>query len=160
MVLLVVGLPFGVFAGAVAWSAVRGLRMYKEVRAVACPDNLQPVAVRLDAGRAAVTGRECLSQIAGAPRGCAARASIANGRRRSNCALCGADLSRTSPNDPRPVLMSKDGKTTMEWDQVPPERLLLTLSTHIQICRNCHGSQSRRSVRSELLGFAGLSAAS
>jgi hypothetical protein len=164
------GLPLGLGASALAWFAVRLLRMYQRVRAVACPETREPVAIRIDAPHAALTAlagkvdyrltscsrwpekrncdQACRSQIEGATQGCNALATIEKTKRIKNCEICGVVLERKRPSDPKPVLMSPDRKTRIEWENVPPERLLTVLTTHSQICWTCHMTESYASIRS------------
>jgi len=164
------GLPLGLGASVLAWFAVRLLRMYQRVRAVTCPETREPAAIQIDARRAALTAlagnvdyrltscsrwpekrncnQACKSQIGGATQGCNALATIEKAKRIKNCELCGVVLDRKRPSDPKPVLLSPDRKTRIEWENVPPERLLTVLTTHSQICWTCHMAESYASVRS------------
>ena len=174
--LLTFGAAFGLSAMVLAWMAIRGYRMYREVRVVTCPETRAPVAVRLNAARAAVTnltgyadfrlsscsrwperrncGQECLSQIKAAPRECSVRSILVRSYRGAHCALCGVDIGGIGRGAHKPVLMSPDRRTRIEWDEVPPERLPAVLSTHSKICWNCHMEESFRSLHPDLAARA------
>src|SRR6266545_2788040 len=158
--LLTFGAAFGLSAIVLTWIAIHGYRMYREVRVVTCPETRAPVAVRLHAARAAVTnltgiadfrlsscsrwperrncGQECVSQIKAAPRECSVRSILAKSYRGAH----------------KPVLMSPDRRTRIEWDEIPPERLPAILSTHSKICWNCHMEESFRTLHPDLAARA------
>src|SRR5450759_3333019 len=170
--LLTFGAVFGCSAILLAWIAIRGYRLYREVQVVTCPQNGVPVAVKLHAVRAAATnltgnadfrlkscsrwperrdcGQECLSQIEAAPRGCNVRSILARSYQGAHCALCRVDTGEIGRGAHKPVLMSPDRKTRIEWDEVPPQELPKVLSTHSKICWNCHMEESCRTLRPNL----------
>jgi hypothetical protein len=170
--LLTFGATFGGAAILLAWIAIRGYRVYREAQVVTCPQNGAPVAVRLHAVRAAASdltgivdlrlrscsrwperrdcGQECLSQIKAAPRECGVRSILARSYRGARCALCRADIGKIGGGARKPVLMSPDHETRIEWDEVPPQELPKILSTHSKICWNCHMEESFRSLRPNL----------
>jgi hypothetical protein len=166
VVAFTVALPIVVIGIAVSWSVVHAYRMYGGARVVTCPETGMAVVVELDARRAAVTrlsrngdyrlkscsrwpgrqdcGQECLSQINGVAPACRVPSRAPRPRRQANCALCGLDLEGHRLRGQKPVLMSSDRKTRIEWDAVAPENLLRVLSTHSQICWNCHMAETFR----------------
>ena len=170
--LLTFGAVFGGSAILLAWIAIRGYRLYREVQVVTCPQNGAPVAVKLHAVRAAATnltgnadlrlsscsrwperrdcGQECLSQIKAAPRDCSVRSILARSYLGAQCALCRVDIGEIGRGEHKPVLMSPDRKTRIEWDEVPPQELPKVLSTHSKICWNCHMEESFRTLRPNL----------
>jgi hypothetical protein len=167
--LLTFGAALGGSAILIAWAAVRGYRLHRELMLVTCPDNGAPVAVKLHAVRAAATqltgkpdlrlrscsrwpekgdcGQECLSQIKAAPLACSVRSILATSYRGAQCAECGVGIGDVGRGENKPVLMSPDRKTRIEWDEVPPQELPRILSTYSKICWNCHMEKSFRALR-------------
>jgi hypothetical protein len=168
---LTFGAAFGSSVILLTWMAIRGYRLYSRVQVVACPETRTPVAVKLHVVRAAATsltgnadlrisscsrwpekrncGQECLSQIKTAPRDCSVQSILAKSYRGAHCALCGVDIGRPGRGE-KPVLMSPDRKTRIEWDEVPPQELPKVLSTHSKICWNCHMEESFRTLHPNL----------
>lgn len=167
--LLTFGAPLGISVIFISWAAIRGYRLHRQLRLVTCPDNGATVAVKLHAVRAAATqltgkpdlrlqscsrwpekrdcGQECLSQIKSAPGACSVRSILATSYRGARCAECGVDIGEVGRGEAKPVLMSPDRKTRIEWDEVPPQDLPKVLSTYSKICWNCHMEKSFRAVR-------------
>lgn len=170
--LLTFGATFGCSVSLFAWIAIRGHRLYRQVQLVTCPQGGAPAAVKLHAVRAAATqltgkadlrlsscsrwperrhcGQECLSQIKAAPRDCNVRSILARSYRGAHCALCGIDIGQIGRGEQKPILMSADRKTRIEWDEVPPQDLPKVLSTHSKICWNCHMEESFRTLHPNL----------
>jgi hypothetical protein len=168
--LLTFGAVFGGSATLLTWIAIRGYRLYRKVQVVTCPETATPVAVKLHVVRAAATsltgnadlrvrscsrwpekrncGQECLSQIKAAPGACSVRSILAKAYRGAHCALCGVDIGQIGRGEHKPVLMSPDRKSRIEWDDVAPQELPRVLSTHSKICWNCHMEESFRSLGS------------
>src|SRR5450759_4076585 len=126
--LLTFGAVFGCSAILLAWIAIRGYRLYREVQIVTCPQNGVPVAVKLHA----------------------VRAILARSYQGAHCALCRVDIGEIGRGEHKPVLMSPDRKTRIEWDEVAPQELPKVLSTHSKICWNCHMEESFRTLRPNL----------
>jgi hypothetical protein len=167
--LLTFGAGLGGLAILIAWAAVRGYRLHRELMLVTCPENGAPVAVKLHAMRAAATqltgnpdlrlrscsrwpergdcGQECLSQIKAAPRACTVRSILATSYRGARCAECGVDIGEVGRGETKPVLMSPDRRTRIEWDEVAPQELPKILSTYSKICWNCHMEKSFQALR-------------
>jgi len=149
-------------SGAVAVAAGRFLVSwirYRGARTVECPETRRPVGVELDARRAALTGlagtsrlqltsctrwperagcgQECLAQIEAAPQDCLVRNILAKWYAGKRCAICGRPFSEIQWIGQQPALHLAD-KKTVEWSQVPPERLTETLETASPVCFACH----------------------
>jgi hypothetical protein len=157
----------------IAWFVIRTYRLYRGMRVVTCPETRAPAAVKLDAGRAAVTGltgnvvefrlkscsrwpqrqqcgQECLSQIQAAPEKCRVESARAKALRDARCAICGLDLGTIGRSASNLVLMSPDRRRRLEWDEVRPEELPRVLSTYSPICWNCHMEESLRTLRPQV----------
>jgi len=166
--LLTFGAAFGGSAILLAWLTVRGYRLYRRVQVITCPETQAPVAVKLHVVRAAATslsgnadlrvkscsrwpekrncGQECLSQIKAAPGACSVRSILARSYKGAHCALCNVDIGQIGRGANKPILMSPDSKTRIEWDEVAPQDLPKVLSTHSKICWNCHMEESFRAL--------------
>ncbi len=166
--LLTFGVAFGGCAFLLTWLTIRAYRLYRKAHILTCPDNKDLVAVKLHVVRAAAThltgsadlrvrscsrwpekrgcGQECLSQIKTAPGACSVRSILARSYRGARCALCNVDIGQIGRGEMKPVLMSPDRKTRVEWDEVPPQDLPKVLATHSKICWNCHMEESFRGL--------------
>jgi len=141
-------------------------------RVVACPENAQTVAVRVDAAHAALTsaggherlrlesctrwpekagcGQECLTQIEAQPTDCLVRTKVQRWYADKACALCGAALGHVDWTEHKPALRAPDG-TTLEWSRVPPEKLYEVMASHAAVCWDCHIAETFRRVRPDLV---------
>lgn len=139
--------------------AVREFLRFHGKMVVRCPETGQPAAVRVDSWRALLPdasggsrlrlkdcsrwparrncGRECLRQIELAPESCLARRIAGNWYRKQRCVLCRKPFEEIRWFDHRPALMRPD-RQTVQWHEVPAEKLLTALSTHFPVCWNCH----------------------
>jgi len=141
-------------------------------RVVACPENDQTVAVRVDAARAALgsvvggsewtienctrwpekagCGQECLTQIEATPIDCLVRTQVTRWYADKTCALCGKPLGSIDWTERKPAVMTASGRT-LEWRDIRPETLPDVLSTHTAICWDCHVAESFRRARPDLV---------
>ena len=155
LVLLAAGLAVVVLAVRLAtvWARNRG------ERAITCPENQQAAGVRVNERHAAWTGlsgspelrlsactrwperagcgQQCLAQIAAAPDGCLVRNILAEWYRGKKCAHCGQEFTEVEWAVQKPALLSAN-KISMEWSQVPADRLRETLETALPVCFACH----------------------
>jgi hypothetical protein len=133
-------------------------RKYHGRRVIQCPENLRPAGVDVDAGRAAVTalfkgpelrlssctrwpekagcGQQCLSQIAASPGGCLVRNILAEWYRGKACASCGREFGEIEWTR-EPALLNSD-KVSLEWKQVPADKLHQVLAASAPLCFACH----------------------
>jgi hypothetical protein len=170
--LILFGVAFVLSLVPLSWLVLRAYRKYRGLRVVTCPETQKPVAVRLDAARAARSellgdvqyrlesctrwperegcGQECLEQIEAAPDGCLVQGMLTEWYRGSSCALCGRDIGEILWTERKPALMGPDRKT-LEWADVAPEALPATLSTHYPVCWDCHVAESFRTRHPELV---------
>ncbi len=136
---------------------------YRGKRVIQCPENLRPAGVVLDAAHAAATGfgkapelrlsqcsrwperagcgQECLSQIQAAPEDCLVRNIIAKWYRGKPCGACGQPIGDIDWGGSQPCLLLDDGKT-VEWREVPADKLEETLSLSKAICFACHTTRT------------------
>lgn len=148
-----------VAAGIGAWRFMRAWLLYRGRRVVKCPENLRPAGVTVDAGHAAFTalgghpalrlsecsrwperadcGRACLAQIEAAPVDCLVNHLLLTWYAGKSCASCGRPFGNIDWSAQKPALMTAD-KITLEWSQVPAERLAETLATASPVCFSCH----------------------
>lgn len=140
------------------------LRAYRGTRLVACPETGRPVAVELDAVRAALAfsgdepgrlrlsncsrwpekagcGQECLAEVERDPAACLVRTIVAGWYRGQSCVFCGKPIPDVTWTEHRPALLSPD-RVTVSWKDVKPETLPDIFSTHKPVCWDCHVVQS------------------
>jgi hypothetical protein len=149
-----------------AYLAMRGDRV------VSCPENNQPVAVRVDAARAALgavagggrwtlesctrwpekagCGQQCLRQIEAAPADCLVRTQVTRWYAGKDCVLCGKPLGSIDWTERQPAVRTPSGHT-LEWRDIRPETLPDVLSSHTPICWDCHIAESFRRARPDLV---------
>ena len=158
---IVWGLAIVVLAG-VAITAARAVRLwwtYRGARVVNCPENLRPAGVYVNAAHAATSpfgeprelrlsscsrwperagcGQECLRQIEAAPEDCLVRTIVAEWYAGKRCATCGNPFGNISSPGAKPAVLCAD-KNSVEWNQIPAERLPETLAAASPICFACH----------------------
>jgi hypothetical protein len=126
---------------------------------VSCPETKHSAGVRVDAARAAWTGlgqapalrlsecsrwperagcgQECLRQIATAPEDCLVRDVLLKWYEGKACASCGRPIGDIPLAGSKPALLLAD-KVTLEWEQIPAERIPETLAAAAPICFACH----------------------
>jgi hypothetical protein len=144
------------------YAAGRVLRLwwkYRGERVITCPENLRPAGISVDAARVAALaiagtpqlrlsacsrwpalagcGQECLSQVASAPDDCLARNILVRWYAGKRCASCGRPFGQISPAEARPAVLRAD-KVTVEWSEIPADRLPETLAAGLPICFACH----------------------
>jgi len=134
-------------------------RRYRGKRVITCPENRQPAAVDVDARHAAATslvghaelrlrdcsrwpekadcGQECLRQVERDPGACLVRNLVEQWYDGKNCSLCGKPIGNVLWTEHRPGLRAPDGRT-VEWQEVPPEKLPEVFRTHTPVCWDCH----------------------
>jgi hypothetical protein len=154
-----------VIAIAVAFAAIVILRQtrawlkYRGERVVVCPENEKPAGVALDARHAAVSalmgspelrlsacsrwperagcGQPCLSQIALSPEDCLVRNILIHWYEGKVCAFCGRAFGHIEWSAAKPALLQSD-RVSVDWSQIPAERLPETLATARPVCFACH----------------------
>lgn len=159
----------------IIFELLRSLGVYRKFRGdriISCPENHQPAAVRVAAGKAAIEatvgtphlqlsecsrwpemggcGQECLSQIQEAPAACLVSNIVNRWYEGMKCVYCHKPFGEIHWHDHPPALVNAHGKT-MQWNEVPLENLQQTLTTHWPVCWNCHVAESFRRLHPELV---------
>lgn len=156
--ILVVSISALLAAGAV-WRLGRAWIRYRGQRVITCPENQRPAGVRVDALHAARTalgkgpelrlsacsrwpemagcGQMCLSQIEAAPEDCLVRNILLQWYEGKACAWCGHPFGEISLAGSKPALLRPDN-ISVEWSQVPADKLSETLLAALPICFACH----------------------
>jgi len=151
LALLAIGILGRRWAG--AWLRFRGARV------ITCPENQRPAGVHVDERYAALSavkgapalrlsacsrwpelqgcGQACLAQIEASPEACLVRNILTDWYRGKVCACCGTPFGEIRWAVQKPGLLSAD-KTTLEWNQVPAERLPEILEAALPVCFACH----------------------
>lgn len=153
-------------------AGVQTYRRYRGKMLITCPENKCPAAVEVAAGSAAVEtvlhkphlhlsmctrwpekegcGQECLGQIEKSPQDCLVWNIVHNWYAGKACAYCGKAFSHMEWHDRRPALMNLERKT-VQWSELPAERLPEVLETHLPVCWTCHVSESFRREHPEMV---------
>ena len=160
MALLILGVLFLLFLPAAnAYLKFRGTRL------ISCPETKEPAAVEVDAKYAAFTasigeqglrlndcsrwpesqdcGQQCLGQIVSAPEDCLVRNILTKWYEGRTCVFCGKALGEIDWLDHKPALMSLE-RVTLEWNEIPAEKVPVVLQTHIPVCWDCHIAETFR----------------
>jgi hypothetical protein len=160
---------------AVAFELKRALPVYFKFRGkriISCPENHQPAAVRVAAGKAAVDathgaahlhlsecsrwpekegcGQECLAQIEEAPKACLVSTIVNQWYAGRSCVYCHKPFGEIHWHDHPPALINQDRKT-VQWNEVPLENLQQTMATHWPVCWSCHITETFRRQHPELV---------
>lgn len=146
--------------------ATRTYFKYRGKRLVTCPETRNPAAVHVNAGRAARDvlegrrvrihldqctrwperedcGQECLSQIENDPQGCSVWGIAQQWYQGRACAYCGRPIDKIHWHDHRPALLSPE-KKTVQWTDIPADRLPALFETHLPVCWSCHVAETFR----------------
>ncbi len=166
ILILIAGLVLTAGASVGLIMAVRTYLKYRGKSLVTCPETRNPAAVRVNAGKAAVDvlegkharihldqcsrwperescGQECLSQIENDPEGCSVWSIVQQWYRGRACAYCHQPIEKLQWHDHRPALLSP-GKKTVQWSEIPADRLPEVLGTHLPVCWSCHIAETFR----------------
>ena len=155
--------------------AIRIVRAWWRLRAprlVTCPETKAPAAVTIDAMGSLLTrpfggpslwlddcsrwpsrhfcGQECLLEISAARDDCRVDIIARRWFAGKTCVYCGQAIAETSVVPHRPALLQPDGKT-VEWADMPAERLPAAFQTHLAVCWNCHVAETFRRTHPELV---------
>jgi hypothetical protein len=118
-------------------------------RVITCPENNRPAGVKLAASsqlrlRActrwpehAGCGQECLTQVEAAPEDCLVRNILIRWYDGKKCAICGQPFGDISLPGAKPAVLSAD-KVSVEWSEIPADRLPEVLAAGAPICFTCH----------------------
>jgi hypothetical protein len=155
---LIVGVAVVLLAIA-GWRVTRAWLRFRGRRVVECPETQKPAGIVLDAGHAALTalsnspqlrlstcsrwperggcGQECLNEVKASPEDCLVRNILIQWYQEKVCASCGHPIGEIDWAGAQPALLRPD-RVSMEWSEVPAERLQETLATTSPICFACH----------------------
>jgi hypothetical protein len=145
--------------------AARVLFRYRGRLLFTCPETGQSACVKVAAGDAARSslvgrpkihlsdccrwperqncGQECLSQLAADPQNCLVWTKISDWYRGRSCVYCHKPFSEQHWHDHSPALLGPDRKT-VEWREVPAEKLPELFETHLPVCWSCHIAETFR----------------
>ena len=165
-------LGVGVFAGIALMRLAALYAKYRGKRIVTCPENQRPAGVALDASHAALSGlglrtdlrlstcsrwperagcgQECLSQIAAAPEDCLVRNILVKWYEGKSCRFCGRPIGPIVVGAAQPAVFSAD-KVSVEWSEIPAERLQEVLSAGEPVCFACHMASKMMREHPELV---------
>ena len=158
MPIFILALAAVLLAGAAVWLGNVWLK-YRGQRVITCPETKRPAGVVVDAAHAAATvfakapelrlsecsrwperagcGQECLSEIQESGADCLVRNIIAKWYRDKVCAGCGQPIGEIDWTGSRPALLVAD-RESVEWNQVPADKLVGTLAAALPVCFACH----------------------
>ena len=158
----------GIFSLAVLFAVGRVVQAFvrsRGTRVIICPETHEPAAVCLDSTRAVLAAtvggpalrlascsrwperfgcnQPCLEQIATAPDGCLVRSMLSKWYASRRCAICDKAFGQIDWHAPAPALMTPQSRT-LEWREIPPEKLPGVLGTHLPVCAGCHAAEAFR----------------
>jgi hypothetical protein len=151
---------------------IRTYRLYRGVRVIACPENLQPAAVTVSALEAAkwfaVSGeadlhirtcsrwpemegcdQACLTQIAAAPKECLVRSIVTSWYEGKSCHFCGREIGEIVWHERPPAVLSEGA--TREWKEIAPEELPIIFRNADAVCWACHTVETFRHEHPEMV---------
>ena len=157
------------------WELVRSLRTYLKFRGkriITCPETGQDAAVRVAASKAAVEaaagtpqlrlsdcsrwpekkdcGQDCLAQIKSDPNGCLVQTIVNRWYAGQSCVACHKPIGEINWHEHPPALVG-ERQQTVQWNEIPLEKLQEAFATHRPVCWNCHIAQTFRREHPELV---------
>lgn len=145
---------------------------YRGKRLVICPETQKAAAVELDAAYLAIAsalgganlllrdcsrwaerercGQPCLAQIATAPEDCLVRKLVGTWYAGRSCVYCGTPIPGIDWLEHKPALRDPRGRT-VQWSDVPPEKLPDVLAKFQPVCWNCHIAETFRREHPQLV---------
>ena len=154
-----VGTIAAVLCSIAAWRLFSAWWKFRGRRVVTCPENQRPAGVAVDARHAVATGlgkaaelrlescsrwpekagcgQQCLSQIEASPEGCLVRNILVTWYAGKSCQSCGRPIGEISLGGAKPAVLGTDG-SSIEWSEIPAEKLQETLLTASPVCFACH----------------------
>jgi len=148
-----------VLAGIAVWRMGRAWMKWRGNRAITCPENHLAAGVTLDVRHAAATalrgemelrlkqcsrwpeksdcGQDCLFQIERSPEDCLVRNILLHWYEGKKCAWCGRPIGEIHLAERKPAVLTAD-RCSVEWNQIPAEKLKETLATSLPLCFTCH----------------------
>jgi hypothetical protein len=159
MPISVLALVLILLAGVAVWRLGSAWLRYRGQRVITCPETKRPAGVVVDAAHAAATafgkvpelrlsecsrwpekagcGQECLSEIRQTGADCLVRNIIAKWYEGKNCAACGQPIGAIDWSGSHPAVLVAD-QVSVEWNQIPADKLNGTLAAALPICFSCH----------------------
>jgi hypothetical protein len=162
-------------AAIVVFELGRALRTYFKFRGkriITCPETKKDAAVSLAAGKAAAEaavgapkfeiadctrwperkdcGQSCLAEIRQGPNTCLVSTIVNGWYAGRTCVYCQKPFGEIHWHDRPPALMDQEHKT-VQWNDVPVEKLREIMATHWPVCWNCHIAESFRREHPELV---------
>ena len=153
---------------------IRASSKYRGSRIVICPETKKPAIVEVDSLHASLTatvglpdirledcsrwpikqqcGQECLIDLDVAPERCLVSGVLMRWYRDKNCVYCRKGFPELHWVDPRPALLSPDGKL-LGWNEVNLDRLRSVLATCSPVCQDCYIAQKFRLDHPDLVVF-------
>lgn len=132
---------------------------YRGRRVITCPENRTPAGVTVNARHAAATalgkapelrlsscsrwperagcGQECLAQITASPEDCLVRNILVKWYEGKSCTYCRRPIGEIDWAGSKPALLGS-GRVSLEWNQVPAEKLHEVLAASLPLCFACH----------------------
>ena len=171
-VLLILGVAIAIGLAIELVRMLRTFRKFHGKRIVSCPETHEAAAVSVAAGKATVQaamgaqhlalsecsrwpgkeacGQECLEQIEEAPKACLVNTIVNQWYARRKCVFCRQPFHQIHWHDHPPALLN-ERERTVEWKDVPPEKLQEIFKTHLPVCWSCHVAETFRRTRPELV---------
>jgi hypothetical protein len=162
----------GVIVAMLAIQVVRTWWKYRGDRMITCPGNLRAAGISVDARRAAThpfarkpelrisscsrwpqqgkCGQECLKQVAESPSDCLVRHILIQWYAGKSCASCRRPFGEIPLVGVKPAVLCAD-KKSVEWTEIPADRLTETLAAGAPICFGCHMANSLIRNRPQLV---------
>lgn len=166
-------LTIGIAAYLLFSGFIKTYRLYRGVRVITCPENLQPAAVSVAAFDAAkwfaISGdtdlhlrrcsrwpemagcdEACLTQIQTAPKACLVQTMVTSWYAEKHCHFCAKPIGEIVWHERPPAVLLPDG-ATREWKDIAPEQLP-AIFTHAQpVCWACHTVETFRHEHPEMV---------
>ena len=171
-ILITVAVGFAVFLFIALRSAASTYRELRGDHLITCPENHKSAAVRIAAGKAAVEatigkdylrlsncsrwpekkgcGQECLAQIADSPKSCLVSTIINHWYEGNSCVYCHKPFGQIHWHDHPPALVDSELKS-VQWNDVPLDKLQETLNNHWPVCWDCHIAETFRREHPDLV---------
>jgi hypothetical protein len=163
------------FAITLVWEIVRSFRTYLRYRGrriITCPETRRDAAVRVAARKAAAAaavgaphirlsecsrwperkdcGQDCLAQVKSDPIGCLVQTIVNRWYAGQSCVSCHKPFGEINWHEHPPALADEQGKT-VQWNEIPMEKLQEAFATHWPVCWNCHIAERFRREHAELV---------